>query len=152
MAKSFPDLEELVPHSREMLLLDHVLAWDGTVLQCQASIRPDTVFVIDGEAPALMAIEHLAQTCATFMGLRAHENNEPVRLGYLLGCRTFDVHTDVLAVGDTLVLEVQEVGALQTMASFECRAMRGDEVVATGVLNVMYADTPVHKVGYESQS
>ncbi len=147
--ESYPDIEELVPHSGEMLLLDRVLQWDGQVLQCAAAIRRDNVFVSDGEVPAMVTIEHMAQTCAAFMGLRALENNEPVRLGYLLGCRTLDLHTDVVRPGEYLTIEVELVGAMQTMASFDCRVSRSGDVIAAGVINVMYADTPAHHAEHE---
>jgi len=130
-----------------MLLIDAVKSWDGRVLVCVAKIHADTIF-LPGESaqvPAMLALEQMAQTCAAYMGLRARENNEPVRLGYLLGCRTLELLVDDFTVGDILTIAVEQVGALQTMASFDCRVTRGDESVATGVLNVMYADTPAHQ-------
>ncbi|MGB1016236.1 MAG: hypothetical protein ACPG4T_19020, partial [Nannocystaceae bacterium] len=143
MADAYPSVTDLVPHRGKMLVIDAVKSWDGGVLVCEATVAGESIFVDEsGQTPAMLALEQMAQTCAAFMGLRARESNEPVCIGYLLGCRSLELLTDVLTVGDSLSITVEQVGALQTMASFDCRVTRGEQAVATGVLNVMYADTP----------
>ena len=52
-----------------MLLLDEVVAWDATRVECRVVLRDDSPFVDAGRVASTLAIEYMAQCIAVFVGL-----------------------------------------------------------------------------------
>ena len=66
---TYPPIVELVPHRPPMLLLDRVLSYDGECVVCETVLEPESPFVDEGEVPAIVGIEYMAQTIAAGAGL-----------------------------------------------------------------------------------
>ncbi len=80
----------LLPHAGRMILLDRVTGYDETTVEAELAVRPSNPFFEAGKGIAAhIAIEWMAQACAAFVGLEALRNNQPVRVGFLLGTRNF---------------------------------------------------------------
>jgi predicted hotdog family 3-hydroxylacyl-ACP dehydratase len=138
MARSFEGpIAELVPHRGPMLLVDRLLEDDLESVRVEATVKPGQLFLADGGLPAWVGIELMAQTIAAWAGARAKERGEPVRLGFLLGSRRYEVTEPVFPVGTRLEIEArQEFVAENGLAVFSCRISRAGGVVATAQLNV----------------
>src|SRR4051812_987193 len=95
-----PPVAALLPHRPPMLLLDEVCAVAQAGLTCRAVVRATSLFVREGQAHVVLALEYMAQTVAAFVGLRALARGEPIRVGYLVGSREVVFEVDHLAVGD----------------------------------------------------
>ena len=137
MPRSFEGpITSLVPHRPPMLLIDRVIADDAEQIRVEAIIKPDQLFVSPEGLPAWVGVELMAQTIASFAGLRALEKNEPVRLGFLLGTRRYECSRPFFAVGARLEIEArQELVGANGLAVFFCTIFLGDEVLATAQLN-----------------
>jgi len=125
-----------------MILLDQVDAYDADNVEASLTIRDDSPFVKEQRVPSYVAIEYMAQGIAAYSGLQALDKNEPVKIGFLLGTRKLKLWTQELFVGDNLVVNVSVLYNDGEMAAFECRTLRGDQVVAEASINVFQPDDP----------
>ena len=144
---SFPPVGTLLPHRPPMLLVDEVLEHEELRVVCQTTIRSDMLFVRDGAAPPLLAVELFAQSAATLMALVTTRNltardamgagDARIGGGALLGSRKIQLFVDELRVGDVLRIECEEKMAIGMTAQIECSMHRGETLVARGSINVM---------------
>lgn len=99
-------VEPLVPHSGEMVLIDRITAVGDTHLTAEATIREDHILIKHGKLAAWAGIEIMAQGVAAWAGCMAKQANEPVRLGYLLGTRKLHLHQAEIPIGSQLEIKV----------------------------------------------
>ena len=126
-----------------MLLLDRVLSYDGECVICETVLGPDSPFVEQGEVPAVVGIEYMAQTIAAGAGLSARDKgNASGRMGFLLGCRTLSIAVDTFQVGDRLTIEARRTWGENELGSFACKVQRGDDVLVEGALTVYQGALP----------
>lgn len=137
MARTFDGpISALVPHRGPMLLVDRLLEDDAERIRVEAVIKPDQLFLTPEGMPAWVGLELMAQTVASWAGLRSLERNEPVRLGFLLGTRRYECSRPFFPLGAHLAIEArQELVAANGLAVFACQIFLGDEVIATAQLN-----------------
>lgn len=117
-----PDIRALVPHGDPMSLLGRLVSADAETLCAELSIGPATLFCDGSEVGAWVGVEYMAQAVAAHAGYCAHLRGEPVRVGFLLGTRSYQCSRPGFAVG--MVLRVHAQRALQGengLGAFECR-------------------------------
>jgi len=132
-----------VPHRPPMLLLDRVLSYDGDCVVCETVLGPDSPFAEQGEVPAVVGIEYMAQTIAAGAGLSARDKGDQGgRMGFLLGCRSLSITVDSFQVGDRLTIEARRTWGENQIGSFACKVQRGDEVLVEGALTVYQGPLP----------
>jgi predicted hotdog family 3-hydroxylacyl-ACP dehydratase len=120
-----------------MLLLDRVLSYDGERVVCETVLEAGSPFVDQGQVPAVVGIEYMAQAIAAGAGLSARDKGETgARMGFLLGCRDLTIAVDSFAVGDRLTVEARRTWGEKELGSFACKVRRGDEVLVEGALTV----------------
>ena len=140
---SYPPIVELVPHRPPMLLLDRVLSYDGERVVCETVLGPDSPFAEQGEVPAVVGIEYMAQTIAAGAGLSARDKGDQAgRTGFLLGCRNLSIAVDSFQIGDRLTVEARRTWGENQIGSFACKVQRGDEVLVEGALTVYQGPLP----------
>ncbi len=137
---SLPSLEEVLPHAPPMILLDAVESFDDDAATCTVTLRADSPFVEDGEAPAAVMIEYMAQCVAAWAGCKGRRRGDPVRVGYLLGAREFVLHVDALRAGDTLTVTARHVWGDEIVGSFECSVTRAGTLLGRALLSVYQGD------------
>ncbi len=137
MARSFDGpIEALVPHRGAMLLIDRLLADDPEMVRVEATIKPASLFLAPEGLPAWVGIELMAQTVASWAGLRAVEAKRPVKLGFLLGSRRYESARPFFPVGARLEIEArQELVGENGLVVFACKIFLEQELVATALLN-----------------
>ena len=130
-------IAELLPHQAPMLLLDRLLDYRGQRVRCETRVGARHGLLIDeqGNLPAWVGLELMAQTIAAWAGMRGRERGEPVRIGMLLGSRQYRCQVPAFAAGELLVIEAECLLEDGGMASFECRILRGDEPCAEARLS-----------------
>jgi predicted hotdog family 3-hydroxylacyl-ACP dehydratase len=129
-------IDELLPHQPPMILLDEVLNADETSLIAAVTIREDSLFFEAGGVPSHIGIEYMAQACGAYAGSKALERGEPVRVGFLLGTRRYEVCVPWFRLGDSMIVSVTEIYRDAQMGAFDCRIERHGELVATAQLSV----------------
>lgn len=133
-------IEELLPHSGKMLLLDEIIKWDEDWLEALVEIRDGSMFVEQGQVSALVVIEYMAQSVAALAGVRSKRKGEPVKIGLLLGTRNFDSNVPSIPVGCQLHLYVEQMFMEENgLGVFKCMAKAAGIEVSCH-LNVYHAD------------
>jgi predicted hotdog family 3-hydroxylacyl-ACP dehydratase len=141
----FPPLDDLIPHTGTMRLIDGVVAADGEAVTAEAKIRRGNLFFQEGKGvPAYVGFELMAQTVSAYDGLRRWRRGEAPAIGFLLGCRRYATVRDYFEDGEVLRIEVQSLLGEDGLASFRCKIndAAGAEV-ASGVLNVYRPADPI---------
>lgn len=112
-----------VPHAGRMCLLDRLLRWDATHIECRAVGHRDADHPLRGDdgLPAVCAIEYAAQAMALHGGLTAPEGSTPSP-GYIASVR--NVHSRVSRLDDIdgeLVVRAERLAgdASQVLYAFE---------------------------------
>jgi len=133
----------ILPHQGSMRLVDELLDYDDQHAHARTRIAPDHAFRdAEGAVPAWLGLEMMAQAVAAWAGARGREKGEGVRMGYLLGARSFDAEVPVFAAGSLLDIHVQEVLRQDNgFGSYTGEIRLQGEVIARGRLSVMETDT-----------
>jgi predicted hotdog family 3-hydroxylacyl-ACP dehydratase len=140
---TYPPIVELVPHRPPMLLLDRVLSYDGERVVCETVLGPQSPFAEQGEVPAVVGIEYMAQAIAAGAGLSAREKgNAREKTGFLLGCRSLKLAVDSFRVGDRLTIEARRTWGENHLGSFACTVQRDGQVLVEGALTVYQGPLP----------
>lgn len=141
MTQPLPSVEELIAHRGNMLLLDRLLHADSE--SCVAEYVPQAncwYSTADGDMPAWIGIELMAQTIAAYVGLHKHASGLPPKQGVLLGTRSYKAMVPYYAEGITLHIEARvsfrDESGLGAFECTICRAGKSEEVLATATLKV----------------
>jgi len=127
---------ELLPHSGRMVLLDDAIAAGEGWAEAGVRIGEDSLLYESGlGVPAWTGIELMAQTVAMYSGIQKKQAGEPVKIGFLLGTRRFEVMTDYFTLGDYIRIHVREEWQDGQMAVFDCR-IENTACLATARINV----------------
>lgn len=135
---AFPPVAELLPHAGGMLLLDAILAETDASVRSAVTIRADSVFFATGlGVPSYVGFEFMAQTISAYDGLRRRRGGMPPAIGFLLGCRKYEVTVPYFAEGQTLAIEVTSLLGEEAMSSFECVIFDADAAtLASAAINI----------------
>ncbi len=136
---AFPPVGELVKHKDELLLLDRILAVEGEMMRSETTIRADNVFFQAGRGvPSYVGFELMAQTISAFDGWKRRARGEGPVIGFLLGCRKYEVARPFFFDGETVTTETV---SLVGMSSFNCKIFDAQsEVLASATVNVFVTD------------
>ncbi|MDR2787379.1 MAG: hypothetical protein LBD06_03275 [Candidatus Accumulibacter sp.] len=99
---------EYLPHRGRMVLLDEVLAVETGCIRCAVTLRMDSPFCREGQVPAYVGVEYMAQAVGALVGWEARQQGEAVRVGFLVSARRFTSRVDGFAAGETLTVEARE--------------------------------------------
>lgn len=127
---------QILPHRPPMLLIDEVVGWEGENLTCRRTIAAGDPFLEGERFPGLALLEVMAQAVAAQRGLIGLARGDPVRVGFLVGCRDVTLRVDTLAIGEELRVVVEPLTSFGLMASYAARTFRGDEEIATAQIQV----------------
>ncbi|RLW63756.1 MAG: hypothetical protein B6D73_13215 [gamma proteobacterium symbiont of Stewartia floridana] len=88
------ELYNLLPHAGSMRLIDKVIDWDQSQIQCQTSshCHADNPLRNNGQLSAVHAAEYGAQTMALHGGLLARQSGQQQPGGYLVSLRGVKLH------------------------------------------------------------
>lgn len=138
VAETLPPIEELLPHRGTMLLLDRVTEFSGDTAVAEYAPRADAWYADDaGDMPGWIGIELMAQTVAAHVALAKRLVGLPVKMGALLGTRTYRTTSASFAAGRILQIRAREVFRDESgLAGYECSIACDGTPVAEAVLKV----------------
>lgn len=129
-------IDELVPHSGTMSLLDKVVEYGEDWLTAEVTISPETLFLTNDAVPAWVGVEYMAQTIAAFAGILAKTHQQDVKLGFLLGTRKYTTSVSSFPIGTRLIIRVEkELQSDDGLGVFNC-SIDADNISVTARLNV----------------
>lgn len=136
-------IEELVPHTGRMCLLDRVIEAADQHLVAEVTIRADGLFAEDGEVGAWVGIEYMAQAVAAWAGWRARVQGGAPKIGLLLGTREYRCTVARFHAGQCLTISIRrEFLADNGLGQFQCSIRDGDVELVAVALNVFEPDDP----------
>ena len=142
--------EDFVPHSAPMALLDFVEQWSDDSLEASVTIRPDAPFAEAQGVPAWVGIEYMAQAIGAYAGVHARENNEAIKIGFLVGCRRYTCNQQFFPLGEHFTVRVKrDIQGDNGLNLFECEIL-GDNLVAKANLSVFQPTDPDSFLGGNS--
>lgn len=130
-------IEDLIPHRGPMRLVDRLVAADDDAASVEADVPHEGRFVRDGQMPAYVGIELMAQAVAAWAGARARRAGAAPRMGYLLGTRRYEARCGGFAAGTTLRIEVRcELMGEAGLGMFDCAIVHDGATLATARISV----------------
>ena len=138
-ATTFPAIEELLLHRENMLLLKEVIAFSPEAVACRSVPAPGTWYAdANGDMPAWIGIELMAQAIAAHVALLSHREGRPPRPGALLGTRAYQSQRTAFPGGEPLTIRAQEAcRTADGLASYDCAILsKAGEQLATAALSV----------------
>lgn len=142
MTPTYPPIEELIPHSGAMVLVDALTHWTEGEAACGLRVRERAPFERDGKVESAVTIEYMAQAVAACLGYEALRGGGAVRVGMIIACKKFVAHAESLSVGDELTINVKRVRGNEMLSHFDCRVVRRGVVFSEGVLTLYHAEKP----------
>lgn len=114
-------IADLLPHAGRMVLLDRVSGYTDTAIEADLCVRRDNPFFEREKGIAAhIAIEWMAQACGAFVGLEAKRRGLPVRVGFLLGTRSFKASRPWFSENAHLVVRAELVFRDGETGVFDC--------------------------------
>ena len=137
-AAVFPPIEDILPHRDPMLLLDHVLSFDAQTASAQYAPRRGAWYAdANGNMPAWIGIELMAQTVAVHNGLLRRSLGLPPKQGALLGTRRFTSTQSAFAADQPLVTQSKMIyREASGMGAYECTIAVDGAIVVSATLIV----------------
>lgn len=132
-------IEDLVLHRAPMLLVQSMIAWDEAGAEVLVDTSDSILFAdSEGNIPAWVGIEYMAQAIAVYAGMVSKLNNEPLKLGFLLGTRRYSANVPTFLPNQQLRVQVKELLRDETnLVLFDCYIFSGDELLARAELKAI---------------
>jgi predicted hotdog family 3-hydroxylacyl-ACP dehydratase len=131
-----PPMHELIPHRPPMLFVREFLgvAEDGAT--CLARVPGDCALVVDGWAPAFVALEATAQTAAVWEALRrSHPSGRAeARMGYLVSLRDVVLHQEWIPAETDLIASIRLVAQAAPLTTYAVDVSVEGELVLRGTI------------------
>ena len=130
-------IEEVVPHRQDMCLLQRILRWDQDSIEAELVVPGTGLFIENGQMPAWIGIEYMAQAIAAWSGCRARAAGAAPQLGFLLGSRRYSSLRSGFPSGTRLRVQARrELLGDNGLGMFACRILAGEEVWAVANVSV----------------
>lgn len=129
------NLENLLPHSGIMILLDDILCVNESSIRAKTTIK-ESPFLQNGKFYSYMLLEIMAQT----LGLYRAKNDEKsaTKIAFLIGCRKFEICKPYLNLGDEI--EIVSELSFQDDSGFgvyDSTVFLNEQIIAKANLSVL---------------
>ena len=139
----YPEIEKVIPHRGRMIFLTGIVDHTKDSTTCVVEVGEDALFREPGGlVPAWVGLEYMAQCIAAHGGLRARAPGEPVKIGFFVGSRRIDVHTEGFSPGQVLEVRANHLLGESGFFSFACslRDRKSGALLMEGNLNVFLSE------------
>ena len=114
-------LNDVLPHAGRMMLLDEIIEWGDGCIETRVTIKKSTLFQdADGNVPAYIGLEYMAQTIAALAGIEDRIAGRPIKIGLLLGTRRLELNAHRFYQGQSLIIRAESVWRDSELAAFDC--------------------------------
>lgn len=140
-SKLFNSVSDLLPHRGEMVLLDRIESWGDHYLEAAVLHHGDSIFSdSDGNVPAWVGIEYMAQTICALAGIRELNKGRPVQIGLLLGTRKYESRVINFQKNEKLIVKVEQIFIDENhLAAFDC-TIHSDRLLAKARVKAIQPD------------
>lgn len=134
-------VDQVVPHTGTMSLLDKIVAYDEESLTAQVFITPQTLFLEEQGVPGWLGIEYMAQTIAAYAGVQRQLQGLEAQVGFLVGSRRYECSHPWFPLGSTLTIKIEyEFQADNGLSVCNCTLHGDNGIEASARLNAFQPD------------
>ena len=141
------ELAGLLPHKGKMLLISRVVEYDinARTLSSEYDVCETCVFYDPGleGVPAYAGFEFMAQAISALSGLTGKILGMPPMMGFILSVSSLEIKLPLFRPGDIIQIEVKEQQRIDTVSTFHCIAMTGNNEAARAKVMVMDVEDPL---------
>jgi predicted hotdog family 3-hydroxylacyl-ACP dehydratase len=123
-----------IPHAGNMCLLDEVLSWDPTRIECRSTTHrsPDNPLRAHGRLGSACGIEYAAQAMAVHGALMSERRGAPAA-GYLAGARAVVLHVEWLDdVPSDLLISSERINGDDTIVMYRFSVHAATRILLNG--------------------
>lgn len=146
-------IEQVLPHSYPMILLDSLLNFSDKTATCGHLITEKSLFFdthLQG-VPSYVGIEYMAQSIAAYANANELINNRPVEIGFLVSSRKYQCNYSIFKFGMTLQITVDQLYKDESgLSAFDCAIFHNDEEIASARINVFQPENPAKFLAEQS--
>jgi predicted hotdog family 3-hydroxylacyl-ACP dehydratase len=135
---NLPPIEDLIPHRGTMLLIDRIVAFKSDSVSAEYAPRVDGWYVDQqGNMPAWIGIELMAQAIAAHVSLLNNSDGAPLQPGALVGTRSYHSVVPFFSVNEILSVHVTLIFRDSSgLGAYDCSISLGAEKQATATIKV----------------
>ena len=123
-----PPISELIPHTRNMALLERVIYRDENRIDCLMTISVQDPFTNEyGNVPAYVGIEYMSQGVAAHSSLNKTDKTERGKIGVLLGSRKVELFVQEFFQKQELLISANLVLERDGFGVFDCDIRNADD-------------------------
>ena len=137
-----PPISDLIPHEAPMIWLEALEEWRPGFARCRAAISSNTPFVEDDALSTVLLLEYMAQAVAACLGYGALRSGEPVRVGMIIACRSFETQIPTIQVGTQLSIEASQDRELDFVSHYSCSVQAEQKYIAKAQMTLFHASEP----------
>ena len=136
--RDFPPVDELLPHRGNMRLLDQVLVSDDMRVVAAFTPKAGSWYAdADGNMPAWIGIELMAQAVAAQVALKKRRAGQSLKIGALLGSKRYQSQVPSFATGEEFGVVAREVMSDESgLGAYDCEIVQAGAVLAVATLKV----------------
>jgi len=140
-------IEAVLPHQAPMILIDSLNSYHNDGCVCDVTITENSPFYNETKKGVANYIgsEYMAQAIAAYAGALALNNNNPVKIGFLLGSRKYKAFKPYFKLNGKLSIKVEVLYQEESgLSVFECEITSSkNEVLAQAKINVFQPQDPM---------
>lgn len=142
---SLHPIENVLPHTAPMILIDSIDSYDENIGRCSVTITPISNFYnADTQTvPSHVGIEYMAQSIAAYANANQVDNGADVAIGFLVSSRKYKMHCTGFKLHSKLTIEVEKLYSEENgLSAFECVIKEDDIILVDAKINVFQPENP----------
>ena len=130
------DAEKLIPHRKPVCMLDRLIEFKDQAGTVEAVVSSENALIEEnGPLDQLAVTEMIAQACAAAKGYEGPLDNDPMKLGFLVGIKKLQFFGKAFA-GDKLQIAVRTVASISGFTVVEGKVICNQKIIATGKIKL----------------
>ena len=144
--KTRSEVDELVPHTGKMLLLDRVVRHDlnEVSIETEVDINENCMFynVDEQGVPSYVAFEYMAQSISALSGIYGRSIGQKPKEGFIMSVSNCKAHVPVFKSGDVVTIKVKQTMRVDMAVTFDGAVYVGDTLAVSASLCTVEVDDP----------
>ncbi len=139
-------IESVAAHTEPMILLDSLDRYGEKTCVCRVNITEQSAFYdFENQGVAsYIGSEYMAQTIAAYAGAHALDENREVKIGFLLGSRSYKTSSPYFKLNEQIIISIEELYKENSgLSVFGCEIHDVDgNILANANINVFQPTNP----------
>lgn len=136
------EIKQLIPQREPVIMIDTFYGATETTGKSGLTVLADNVFCEDGQLREMGIIEHIAQTCAAYNGVKNKQSNgaeSKPKLGYIGEIKKCQIER-LPRVGERLTTEVTATAQVMNVTLMEAKTKIDEETIASCQIKLFEED------------